>query len=144
MGEIAVAEAATGLASQPKAEAPSTAASASLSSERSILTFPFQGFITFFSRELRNGRISKSPLFDSPPKRMKASGAEKAVKSARASPSISPVYSKMSLAILSPEIAASYTSLEVISSTGILRRIEGSVRMSRNSRAVRATPLAEQ
>ena len=131
-------------ASHPRALAPSTAASASLSSEGRSLTLPFHIESIFFSIELRKGFMSNSPLLARPPNKMNASGAENTVKSANASPSKLPVNSKMSLANVSPATAASYTSLEVMSSVGILRRIDSSERASRNSRAVRATPVAEQ
>ena len=73
---------AMGLASQPRAEAPSTAASASLSSEGRTLTFPFHMPSIFLSMALSIGFMSMSPLLARPPKRMKACGAENTVKSA--------------------------------------------------------------
>lgn len=86
-----------------------------------------------------------SPLFARPPKITNASGEVNDAKSARASPRMRPVNSNTSFAILSLAIAASYTSLDVISSIGMLRSSDGSsLRASRNSRAVRATPVAEQ
>ena len=66
------------------------------------------------------------------------------MKSASASPSKVPVNSKISCASLSPCTAASYTSLEVMFSAEILRKRLASVRAANNSRAVRATPVAEQ
>ena len=66
------------------------------------------------------------------------------MKSAKASPKIRPVYSKISCANLSPLTAASKTSLDTISSAGISLNKLGSGRATRNSRAVRATPVAEQ
>ena len=50
-----------------------------------------------------------------------ASGLENAIASAKASPKILPVNSKISCASLSPCTAASYTSFEVMFSAGILR-----------------------
>ena len=129
---IALGVGAVNFASHPRALAPSTAASASLSSETSTFTLPFQMLRRFFSSEFRRGFMRRSPLFARPPKSMNASGAENTVKSASAAPSISPVYSNMSFASLSPAMAASYTSFEVISSTGRFRSSEGS--FARDSR----------
>ena len=55
-------------------------------------------------------------LFVNPPKKINASGEEKAAKSAHASPNISPVKSYTLFASLSPLLAAILTSNEVISS----------------------------
>lgn len=81
----------SGLASQPSALAPSTAASASLSSLSSMRTLPLNIGIMFFSMALRRGRSRSSPLLANPPNRIMASGDENTVKSANASPSRVPV-----------------------------------------------------
>lgn len=96
-----------GLASQPSALAPSTAASASLSSLSMTLGLPLNIDSMFLSMASLRGRISMSPLFARPPKSMNASGEENTIMSAIASPSRVPVYVKMSLAIWSPCTAAS-------------------------------------
>ena len=90
------------------------------------------------------GSINKSPAFVNPPKKINASGEENAAKSAQALPSISPVNSYTRLANLSPRPAAIETSKEVIFSGFISRNKEGSSDSFRNSRAERATPVAEQ
>ena len=97
----------------------------------------------FFSIERLIGFIIRSPALVRPPNRMIASGLENATKSANASPRMLPVNSKISKASLSFFIAASYTSLDVISSGSNSRSKLSSLRISRNSRAVRATPVAE-
>ena len=72
------------------------------------------------------------------------SGLENAAKSAHASPSIFPVNSKISLATWSPFPAAIDTSSEVIFSGSSSRSRDGLSVVERISRAVRATPVAEQ
>ena len=131
------------LASQPRALAPKTAASPSFSSESKMRVFPLKIGRILRSKLSRMGRISNSPDLVSPPKRMMAFGLEKAMKSAKASPSILPVNSYTSRANESPAIAASYTSFDVISSMGRFLNKESSLRVSKYSRAVRATPVAE-
>ena len=59
-------------ASQPSADAPNTAASASLSSDTRILTLFLKIPIMFLSKELRRGFKSKSPDFANPPNKMNA------------------------------------------------------------------------
>ena len=53
-----------------------------------------------------------------PPKRRMASGEENITKFARASPNFCPVYRKTSIAVGSPFLAHSCTTLELISSSG--------------------------
>ena len=92
----------------------------------------------------RIGSIIKSPAFESPPKRIIASGLEKEIKSANDSPNILPVNANISLAISSPSIAASNTSFDVISSTGVFLRTDlASGLFSNISLAVRAMPVAD-
>lgn len=79
-------------ASHPSALAPSTAASASLSSEGITFTFPLNAGNMLASMASRMGRMRSSPDLARPPKRIMASGDENTVKSAKASPSILPVY----------------------------------------------------
>ena len=74
---------------------------------------------------------------------MIASGELNATKSAIASPNIVPVKSKISIASSSPCCAASNTSFEVMLSAGMLRSTLFLSVVSRSSRAVRATPVAE-
>ena len=90
------------------------------------------------------GSIISSPALTSPPKNTKASGLLNVAKSAQAWPSILPVNSNMSLAILSPLPAAMLMSSDVMSSAFISLSIEGSLVLASISRAVRATPVAEQ
>ena len=59
---------------------------------------------------LRIGFMMRSPALVRPPKKTKASGEEKAAKSAQASPSILPVNSYTRSASLSPLPAATLTS----------------------------------
>ena len=56
----------------------------------------------------------RSPALVRPPNKMIASGLENITKLASAAPKIVPVDSKISLATVSPAIAASYTFLESI------------------------------
>ena len=90
------------------------------------------------------GFMMRSPALQRPPKKMKASGDENAAKSAHASPSILPVNSKISWATSSPLSAAMDTSRDSISSSGFSRSSDGRSVVCSISRAVRATPLAEQ
>ena len=82
--------------------------------------------------------ITVRGLFYNTPARLKF------MKSAHASPSIVPVKSYISLAIWSPFIAALYTSSDVMSSGFMSRSRLGSFLFASISRAVRATPVAEQ
>ena len=126
------------------AEAPRTAALEPSSPLTRNFALPLNIFNTFSSYARFIGSISKSPAFVSPPKKINASGEEKAVKSEHASPSISPVNSYMRLASASPLPADIDTSSDVISSLLSSRSNDGSSVVSSISRAVRATPVAEQ
>ena len=108
------------------------------------IAFTLKIFSTFSSYALRSGSMRYSPALANPPKKTNASGVLKVAKSAQVRPSSVPVYSKTSKAILSPFSAAWNTSNEVIDSGSNSRRGEGVSYLVRNSRAVRATPVAEQ
>ena len=90
------------------------------------------------------GDTNKVIKFSKPPKKINASGEENVAKSAHASPNIFPVNSYTRFASASPRPAAIETSRDVISSIFNSRNKESSSLSFRNSRAVRATPVAEQ
>ena len=78
---------------QPRADAPSTAASAPGREDLSTFTLSFHKNTTFSFILLRIGSSRSSPALARPPKRIIASGAEKAIKLQKASPRTAPVNS---------------------------------------------------